>query len=307
MNSTLPPIQPHTKAKHEILRYHIDEWFPILGRSQRTLRYIDGFAGPGEYAGGEPGSPIVALNTIRQHQFLNDFSGQGKTIEFLFVEKEGEYCQHLDGIIGSMHWPNIFSIDIKHAEFETILTHLLDEVDAGQRPMPPTLAFIDPFGSTGFPMDLMGRLASYDRIDVLINLNCQEFIRWLPDPGKHAAADRLYGGPRWRSALKMSDRERVVFLVTEYEAALREVGWRGTSFEMVNQQNRTAYHLVFGTGHPKGMEAMKRAMRNASPTGEFRFTDTLDPGQPVLLGLNMADEFPAAIGEHLFEKYDGQN
>ena len=168
MNSTFPPIQPHTKAKHEILRYHIDEWFPILGRSQRTLLYIDGFAGPGEYAGGDPGSPIVALNTIRRHHFLNDFSGRGKTIEFLFVEKEGEYYRHLYGMIGSIDWPNTFSIGIKHAEFESVLTNLLDEVDADRRPMPPTLAFIDPFGSTGFPMDLMGRLASYDRIDVLI-------------------------------------------------------------------------------------------------------------------------------------------
>ena len=41
------------------------------------------------------------------------------------------------------------------------------------------------------------------------------------------------------------------------------IGWRGTSFEMVNKQNQTAYHLVFGTGSPKGMEAIKRAMRSA--------------------------------------------
>ncbi len=57
--SSLPPIQPHTQAKHHILKYYLDEWFPILGRARGSLRYIDGFAGPGEYEGGEDGSPIM--------------------------------------------------------------------------------------------------------------------------------------------------------------------------------------------------------------------------------------------------------
>ena len=37
---------------------------PILSRgSFPEILYIDGFAGPGEYEGGEPGSPIIALET----------------------------------------------------------------------------------------------------------------------------------------------------------------------------------------------------------------------------------------------------
>ncbi len=31
------------------------------GRTTSGLVYVDGFAGPGSYTGGEPGSPIVAL------------------------------------------------------------------------------------------------------------------------------------------------------------------------------------------------------------------------------------------------------
>ena len=144
-------------------------------------------------------------------------------------------------------------------------------------------------------------------MDLLINLNYNEFVRWaLRDPSKHKMADRLYGGPRWRPAIELTGRERTTFLVGEYEDALREIGWRDTSFEMVNSQSQTAYHLVFGTHSPKGMEAMKRAMRSASQTGEFRYTDKIDPDQPVLLGLGMADEYPREIGEHLFQKYEGQ-
>ena len=153
----------------------------------------------------------------------------------------------------------------------------------------------------------MELMANFDRVEVLINLNYLEFVQWiLPDPTKHVTADRLYGGPRWRPALNLLGRERSDFLVSEYERALNEVGWRSTSFEMVNAQNQTAYHLVFGTKNFKGLQAMKRAMRAASQTGEFRYTDRIDPSQPVLLGLDAKDEHPQEIGEQLFHKYNGR-
>ncbi len=272
------------------------------------MRYIDGFAGPGEYQGGEPGSPIISLQTVKEHQAFEKFSQDGKTIKFIFVEKKPEYYLHLRRKIARANpWPGNFRIDVRHGEFENTLSQVLDEATSNDRHMPPTLLFVDPFGPAGFPMELFTRLASFDRVDVLINLNHLEFVKWIvPDQSKHVTADKLYGGPRWRPALNLQGRSRTKFLVDEYEKAFREIGWRGTSFEMVNMQNQTAYHLVFGTGSHKGLEAIKRAMRNASQTGEFRYTDRIDPAQPMLSGLDRANEYPAEIGEHLFQKYQGQ-
>ena len=307
MSSTLPPIQPHTEAKHHILRYYLNEWFPILGRYHQTLRYIDGFSGPGEYEGGEPGSPLVALQTIRQHNQFGAFAKAGRNVEFLFVDSNSEFYRHLKTKIYGTHHPRAFGIQVEHGEFENLMTRLLDDFEANERQMPPTLVFIDPFGPAGFSMDLLSRLSSFMRMEVLINLNYNEFVQWiLRDPTKHVTADRLYGGPRWRPALDLIDRERADFLVSEYEAALNEIGWDGTSFEMVNTQNQTAYHLVFGTQNYKGLEAIKRAMRDASQTGEFRYTDRIAPSQPVLMGLEKENEYPREIGEYLFTKYDGK-
>ena len=305
--STLPAIQPHTSAKHHILRYYLAEWFPILGARFGSLRYIDGFAGPGEYEGGELGSPTIALATVERHRRFGAFSEAGKSIEFLFVEKDPTYCENLERLIQSRTWPRAFAVQTFRGEFEEIMARLMDDIDTKMQPIPPTLAFIDPFGPAGFSMALLERLASLDRFEVLINLNHNEFVQWiLPDPSKHVTANRLYGGPRWRPAIDLRGRERADFLVQEYENALWEIGWRGTSFEMVNSQNQTAYHLVFGTQSPKGMEAMKRAMRAASPTGEFRYTDRRDPDQRVLPGLDIEKEYAEEIGEHLFLKYVGR-
>ncbi len=307
MKYTLPPIQPHTEAKHHILQYHMEQWFPILGRTYNTLRYIDGFSGPGEYRDGEPGSPIVALDAISEHSYFEEFISKGKTVEFLFVDRDAQYIRHLQSKLHQMRWPSIFEIDVQNKPFSDVMKNLLDDTDSFLQQMPPSLIFIDPFGPAGFPLELLAKLARIDRVEVLINLNHSELVRWiLPDSSKHITADRLYGSSRWRPALSLLGRDRSEFLVTEYESALKDIGWHGTSFEMVNSQNQTAYHLVFGTGNHKGLEAMKRAMRAASQTGEFRYSDRIDPSQPIFLGFNKEKEYPTEIGDYLFQKYDGQ-
>jgi three-Cys-motif partner protein len=51
-------LEAHTRAKHEILGRYLQAWTPILSASGLPhILYIDGFAGPGRYDGGEDGSP----------------------------------------------------------------------------------------------------------------------------------------------------------------------------------------------------------------------------------------------------------
>ncbi len=74
MSDELPtvwPLEPHTEAKHAILKSYLQAWAPILARrakklglENKPLRFIDGFAGPGIYEKGEPGSPVLAVNAI---------------------------------------------------------------------------------------------------------------------------------------------------------------------------------------------------------------------------------------------------
>ncbi len=68
--STRWKLEPHTAAKHEILRQYLNAWFPILGSQHERVVFLDGFAGPGIYEDGEPGSPIIALRTLLEHAFF---------------------------------------------------------------------------------------------------------------------------------------------------------------------------------------------------------------------------------------------
>ena len=89
--STIWKIEPHTKAKHEILKRYLGAWFPILSKWEGRLIYLDGFAGPGIYASGELGSPVIALETAVNHILLPRF----KEITFLFIEKDKARAQKL--------------------------------------------------------------------------------------------------------------------------------------------------------------------------------------------------------------------
>ena len=61
---TIWPLGEQTPGKHLVLRAYLDAWLSILGMKAKRILFIDGFAGPGEYAGGAPGSPIIALRAL---------------------------------------------------------------------------------------------------------------------------------------------------------------------------------------------------------------------------------------------------
>ena len=90
---TVWPFEPHTGAKHQIIRRYLDAWFPILGKYNRKRVYIDGFAGPGWLIGGEPGSPIVALKPAISHK--DALKGE---LVFMFIEERQTGSPNSTGI-----------------------------------------------------------------------------------------------------------------------------------------------------------------------------------------------------------------
>lgn len=57
---TVWAAEPHTLAKHELLRRYLGGWFPIMTSYHRRVIYLDGYCGPGTYEDGEPGSPLTS-------------------------------------------------------------------------------------------------------------------------------------------------------------------------------------------------------------------------------------------------------
>jgi hypothetical protein len=58
---------PFQHVKHELIRCYLNGWYPKLGTWARRVLYVDTHAGRGRYESGDPGSPVLALQTLLRH------------------------------------------------------------------------------------------------------------------------------------------------------------------------------------------------------------------------------------------------
>jgi len=305
---TVWAMEPHTKAKHEILSYYLKGWLPILAKFHRRLLYVDGFAGPGEYTGGEDGSPIVALKVALEPALESRLQRPGMELVFIFIEKDPDRCQNLRERLGDLQSPPNFQIATYCNSFAEVFDQVLTEIEEQNKSLASSFVFIDPFGPTGFPMSLMRRLAQQPRSEVLVSFQYQSLNQWfLQDPLKHGHLTDLYGDERWRQALYLLDPgQRETLHRESYKKALEELGWRKVHlFRMVNKHNQTQYYLFFATSHWRGSLLMKQAMWSAAPEGDFEYSDLTDP-YPKLFQLPRDEEYSNQLATRLYEAHAEQ-
>ncbi|WP_080682004.1 three-Cys-motif partner protein TcmP [Sorangium cellulosum] len=311
MSDTLPTIwelEPHTAAKHRILRSYLDAWFPILARHPKAKRvlYVDAFAGPGEYKNGEDGSPVIALKAVLEHSHKFD-----TLIRLVFVEQNQARCDHLRAVIG--RYADKIKAAHKRVEVsgphcddcEKLLSKALAAYEAKRQPFGPALIFLDQFGYSDVPLALVANIMRYEQCEVFSYLHGDGIRRFLEDPSKHEAISRAYGGDSWKAALKLPLKQRVTFLANEYQSVLKSKAgvkfvWH---FAMHGEGDKLLYWLFFCTNHRRGLEEMKRAMAKVDTSGgSFKFSDAFDPGQLVLFD-RFSDKW---LEEHLSRHFAGK-
>lgn len=278
---------PHTEAKHRLYRYYLDAWLTILIRGgMRRVRIVDGFAGPGRYRiTNREGSPQVAIRAILENAQLRPVLGGSERILLQFIEEREDRARHLEEELAMLPQRSMFRCEVKLGDFAAVWSGEMDRIEDARSRLEPTLLFIDGFGYAGFPLQLLSRALQYPSCEVLINFAWLSIKQWaLQDKSKHGALNQLYGSDRWQPGIAIQDPwEQEQFFLAEYQKALAELGWYGTSFRMLNENNQTSYHLVFGTTNPKGMEAFKSAAWKVAPDGLFQFADLRDRTQSGFL------------------------
>jgi three-Cys-motif partner protein len=285
------PIQPHTKAKHEILRRYLQAWLPMLAKYHGRIVVIDGFAGPGRYEGGEEGSPLIALKTLINHDYFKSPQA-GREAVFLFIEQEKARADALQAEVDALEKsgavPPWVKIGVKHGEFASYLTELLDAVQTGGGQLAPTFAFVDPFGFKGVPIAVIARILRNPRCECFITFMYESINRFIghSDPAIQAHFDELFGTRDWRRLAEIRDaNERREAIIDLYRRQLMSIGGITSvrTFEMINEGNRTEYFLYFATGSLQGLSKMKEAMWHADPLTGQAFSDLTDIRQQVLL------------------------
>ncbi len=287
-------LQPHTKAKHDILEAYLKAWIPILGRYNSRIVYIDGFAGPGIYKGGEPGSPIIALQCAKQHQHRIK-----RNMTMVFIEKRKDRLENLKGELAKIDHSDNIETYFKEGEFEESIVSLLDDLETDGADLAPTFAFIDPFGFKGLPVELICRILSYRSTEVFVNYAIDSIVRFAKHPKKEIRSQIRRTIGRDLPPPLRHDENRQGRLRRAYAKSLGECASFVRSFEMYDKNNSAKYDLFFASNESKGHEKMKEAMWSVDPVGDFRFSDATDTNQTVLF-----DEDPVAqLLNIILEKY----
>lgn len=303
---TVWSIEPHTQAKHEILRNYLKAWFPILSRWSGRIIYLDGFAGPGIYSGGEPGSPVIAIETAVEHNLRQHFG----ELFFIFIEKEPDRAAKLKEVLATRFpkLPKNINYQVIGAEFAPTLQEALQSLDQRNAKLAPTFAFLDPFGFSGFPMKLIGQMMSYEKCEVLITF-MEGFVNRFTDEMRESALSELYATDEWKKIREITDpKQRPRFLLDLYERQLKNAGGSKyvRSFGMISRHNQPLYYLVFGTKHWRGLEVMKEAMFKVDRRGIYKFSDLTDVNQTYLLDYGTEHVWVSTAASAVYDKFRGK-
>lgn len=303
-NATLWPLEPHTAAKHELLRSYLSAWFPILGSTRGRVVFLDGFAGPGEYADGEPGSPIIALSALLDHSHFSSL----EHCEFVFVfnENHPDRYRSLEANLHTLQtsrsqWPSNVKVSARSEDFGVLAKEL---ACYGQR-LAPTFAFIDPFGYKGLEIQDLADLLAADRCELFCYFDYNSAQRFATAGNVDDHFEALFGCEEFKSAPPAGNPGRGEYLIRLFERQLGKVAnFRYVqSFAMKNGAGILGHYLVFATRSLKGLDKMKQAMWKLDPLGRYSFSDRL-AGQEVLFG-STPDTGP--LRDALLERFGGSS
>ena len=265
-------------GKHEVLVAYLKAWIPILGQGFGRAVVVDGFAGPGEYQGGEPGSPLLSWRVAGGHREAGRLGNV--ELDFRFFDADASAVAHLRPLLDRERKYDGMSFSVEYAICSDALPAILDDCRATGTPV---FVMLDPKGLKGVSMDLISEILSVPRGEVLFSFMHETAVRFGVTPQVDPHLRSLVGDfvPRSSSSEDYCDALEQRFRAHGADYVLRFGLWQG---------GRHVYTLFFGTKSVRGCEVMKDAMWNVAGDGRYRFNG-LHRHQQLLLDQSFAGNF----------------
>jgi three-Cys-motif partner protein len=291
----------HTQVKHEILSKYLNGWIRILGSNHNKVCYFDCFAGRGEYedeSKAMPGSPLIALETARR---VKEKYLYIREIVCFFIEKNKNNLENLKVVVNEEinaqpeKYDGITIIPPINDEFANVAHEIINQV--GDR-LAPSFFFIDPFGFSGVPFEIIKKILAFERTEVLITFMVRDAKRFLGSSRHRRSIEELYGMQNVRGILNTDYGGLPIeqALLKLYRDQLHvDANVKYTLPFKVNADERlqTTYYLIHATNSQKGCELMKEIMYKTGTEARFGYLGPAE-GQMSLTqydGLSKLEEF----------------
>lgn len=260
--------RPWSVIKDRVLSSYMSPYLAKVKSLKKQILLIDGFAGPGVFEKGEPGSPLIMCQAAEKY-------AKGNYRAFFF-NKEPDYHEKLISILDKQGWLGAATPIFGDT------TKLLPQIPNLLRDQTVFL-YLDPFGPTGCPYSLiepfLTRNNSYStEIVIMMHMPIAHRLaaRNVVAEGRadepliqryHQTMNEIFGGDYWKPIMFASDRsaeEREFQLIDAYRAKLAaHLSYTGCCPVREGEHKRIKYFIVFASRHPDAMLLMHDAMIKA--------------------------------------------
>ena len=260
-------------VKDELLGCYLKPYLQKILYTRHSIVYVDCFAGKGAFEDGNPGSPLIALDTMQD--CLNQTKMTTWSIQPYFIDLN--YADDLRKNLSKYPSANIISGKYED-EIETLL-----KTKRGSN----VFLYVDPYGIKALDCTLFDSFANFgfNSIELLINMNSFGFIRegcrvlgalfkdeeimddlveyestrLASDKRSKEALDRIAGGEYWIDIIE--DYQKGAISVYEAEARFADeycARMRQSYSYVLNMPLRIKrgqvpkYRMIHATNHPAG-------------------------------------------------------
>jgi three-Cys-motif partner protein len=266
---------PHTAAKHTLLRRYLSAWFPIMAKQFRDtgITFLDAFAGPGEYTNSQESSPAIAMTQAMRTEVV---SSRTQT-RLVFIEDDRRRAVHLEGLLARRFPPSTrpaaLVTRVHHGKCADLYDRAVAEVGGWGGPV---FANLDGWGADT-DLKIVRRVAQQQSSEVLVTFKDQFFVRFAN--GEQEAGERVFGHSDWRMVDQVPTAEKKPFLLGLYRQCLHDAGLPYVlTFEMIDEGGHSLY-LFFGTTSDIAVQKFKDGLWEVDGVAGQRFRDPRDPNQ----------------------------
>jgi three-Cys-motif partner protein len=206
VGQTPPPLDPHSKVKHQLVRDYLYKYINVLMANVKMprlrLTLVDGFAGGGLYADGDgiaPGSPLIMLRTVREAEaFLNASRTQTPRevdAQYHFVELHPSGFEHLKHTLNAEGYSARIGKDIAlhNCAFESVCADIIAATatrKAGQR----AIFLLDQYAYDDIALSTVRNIfQNLHGAEIILTFNVDSLLTFLTDSDQFHAVTRRIG------------------------------------------------------------------------------------------------------------------
>ena len=253
-----------TNVKLELYEDYLTEWLPVFISTSRpfknTVNILDLFCGPGKDEEGTLGSPLLALKVLEKFRGL--VYQTSVEINLYFNDRNSEFIKQLKNNVeefGSIK--DLVNIHYYNTDFEQFYPNIKSITKDSAN-----LIFLDQFGVKYVNKEKFRDLAVLPVTDLIFFISSSTFKRFHNDEN----VNRIIG-------MKSDDITQMEFYQIHrlvHQAYLNYIP-EGLSYGLAPfsiKKGTNVYGLIFGSGHPLGMEKfLDICWKKDETTGEANF------------------------------------